>query len=128
MSLKPWTKGLGNVWLTRALLDRLTHRIHILEANGDSYRLCESRTRLKRRLDTASQGNLTPAVRRGCSNLGAALLPRPPPHFSTDVDRVAGQLLLSPLARRASSGSCVFQHDQPRGLGEGRSARKRRRK
>jgi hypothetical protein len=31
-----------------ALLDRLTHRIHVLEANGESCRLRESRQRLKR--------------------------------------------------------------------------------
>ena len=33
--------------MTGALLDRLTHRIHILEANGGSYRLRESKQRLK---------------------------------------------------------------------------------
>ena len=35
-------------WLTEALLDRLTHRVHILEANGESYRLQESKRRRKR--------------------------------------------------------------------------------
>ena len=29
--------------LTGALLDRLTHRVHILEINGESYRLKHSR-------------------------------------------------------------------------------------
>jgi len=28
--------------LTGAILDRLTHRVHILEANGESYRLRDS--------------------------------------------------------------------------------------
>ena len=32
-----------------ALLDRLTHRVHILEANGQSYRLRESKRRLQSR-------------------------------------------------------------------------------
>ena len=31
--------------LTGALLDRLTHHVHILEMNGDSYRLKASRRR-----------------------------------------------------------------------------------
>jgi DNA replication protein DnaC len=44
-----WTEVMGNERLTGALLDRLTHRIHILEANGESYRLRDSRKRLKRR-------------------------------------------------------------------------------
>lgn len=44
-----WTEVLGSQRLTGALLDRLTHRIHILEANGESYRLTDSKRRAKRR-------------------------------------------------------------------------------
>jgi len=44
-----WTEILGNERLTGALLDRLTHRIHIIEANGESFRLNESKRRLKRK-------------------------------------------------------------------------------
>ena len=42
-----WTEVMGSERLTGALLDRLTHRVHILEANGDSYRLRQSKRRLK---------------------------------------------------------------------------------
>lgn len=42
-----WTEVLGCERLTGALLDRLTHRVHIMEANGPSYRLRESKRRLK---------------------------------------------------------------------------------
>jgi IstB-like ATP binding protein len=35
----------GSERLTGALLDRLTHHVHILEMNGDSYRLKQSRRR-----------------------------------------------------------------------------------
>ena len=31
--------------MTGALLDRLTHRVHIIEANGESWRLRESKRR-----------------------------------------------------------------------------------
>jgi DNA replication protein DnaC len=34
-----WTEAFGPERLTGALLDRLTHHVHILEMNGESYRL-----------------------------------------------------------------------------------------
>ena len=37
-----WTEVFGSERLTGALLDRLTHHVHILEMNGDSYRLWHS--------------------------------------------------------------------------------------
>ena len=40
-----WTETFGTERLTGALLDRLTHHVHILEMNGDSYRLGQSRAR-----------------------------------------------------------------------------------
>lgn len=44
-----WTEVLGSERLTGAMLDRLTHRVHILEANGESYRLRHAKARLKRK-------------------------------------------------------------------------------
>ena len=38
-----WTEVFGSERLTGALLDRLTHRVHVLEMNGESYRLKQSR-------------------------------------------------------------------------------------
>ena len=38
-----WTEIFGSERLTGALLDRLTHHVHILEMNGESYRLKRSR-------------------------------------------------------------------------------------
>jgi len=43
-----WTSVLGSERLTGALLDRLTHHVHILEMNGDSYRLATSKQRQKK--------------------------------------------------------------------------------
>jgi DNA replication protein DnaC len=40
-----WPDVFGSERLTGALLDRLTHHVHILEMNGDSYRLKQSKTR-----------------------------------------------------------------------------------
>ena len=40
-----WTETFGSERLTGALLDRLTHHVSIIEMNGDSYRLGQSRAR-----------------------------------------------------------------------------------
>lgn len=48
LPFEAWTEILGSERLTGALLDRLTHRVHILEANGESYRLRDARKRLRR--------------------------------------------------------------------------------
>ncbi len=49
LPFEQWTEVLGNERLTGALLDRLTHRVHIIEANGESYRLRDAKRRTKRR-------------------------------------------------------------------------------
>ena len=46
-----WTSVFSSERLTGALLDRLTHHVHILEMNGESYRLKTSRRR-QRQHDT----------------------------------------------------------------------------
>ena len=38
-----WTDTFGSERLTGALLDRLTHHVHILEMNGESFRLKQSK-------------------------------------------------------------------------------------
>ena len=40
-----WTETFGSERLPGALLDRLTHHVNILEMNGDSYRLGQSKAR-----------------------------------------------------------------------------------
>jgi DNA replication protein DnaC len=44
-----WIEVMGSERLTGAMLDRLTHRVHILEANGPSYRLQDAKARLKKK-------------------------------------------------------------------------------
>lgn len=48
LPFEQWTEVLGSERLTGAMLDRLTHRVHILEANGQSYRLAESKKRIRK--------------------------------------------------------------------------------
>ena len=43
LPFEEWTEVFGSERLTGALLDRITHHVHILEMNGDSYRLKQSR-------------------------------------------------------------------------------------
>src|ERR687883_411241 len=45
LPFEEWTSVFGSERLTGALLDRLTHHVHILEMNGESYRLKASRRR-----------------------------------------------------------------------------------
>lgn len=44
LPFEQWTEIFGCDRLTGALLDRLTHHVHILEMNGESYRLSQSKT------------------------------------------------------------------------------------
>jgi len=48
LPFESWVDIFGCERLTGALLDRLTHRVHIIEANGPSYRLRQSKRRLKK--------------------------------------------------------------------------------
>ena len=43
LPFEEWTEVFGSERLTGALLDRLTHHVHILEMNGESYRLKQSK-------------------------------------------------------------------------------------
>jgi DNA replication protein DnaC len=52
LPFEQWPEVLGSERLTGATLDRLTHRCHILEATGESYRLRDAR---RRRSSKASQ-------------------------------------------------------------------------
>jgi DNA replication protein DnaC len=47
-----WVEVLGCERLTGATLDRLTHRCHVLEANGQSYRLKDAKKRRKTKRST----------------------------------------------------------------------------
>ena len=56
-----WTEVLGNERLTGAVLDRLTHRCHILETKGESHRLKDAKRR------------------RGGRRVSLLVIPRPKP-------------------------------------------------
>ena len=47
LPFEDWTEVLGSERLTGALLDRLTHRVQIIEANGESFRLRQAKKRSK---------------------------------------------------------------------------------
>lgn len=48
LPFEEWTSIFASERLTGALLDRLTHHVHILEMNGESYRLKQSKSRRRR--------------------------------------------------------------------------------
>jgi DNA replication protein DnaC len=49
LAFAEWTEVFGDPRLTSALLDRLTHRCHVLEFSGESYRFRQS---LQRQTDS----------------------------------------------------------------------------
>jgi len=62
LPFEDWTSVLGSERLTGALLDRLTHHVHILAMNGDSYRLKQStgRSRATRAEQNQTTSTLDP--------------------------------------------------------------------
>jgi hypothetical protein len=59
LPFEEWTSVLGSERLTGALLDRLTHHVHILTMNGDSYRLAQSTARRRLSSKTAQDDTAT---------------------------------------------------------------------
>jgi len=57
LPFESWVEIFGCERLTGALLDRLTHRVHIIEANGPSYRLRQSKKRLQKPDPDGEEGN-----------------------------------------------------------------------
>lgn len=55
LPFEEWTSVFGSERLTGALLDRLTHHVHILEFNGDSYRLKQSKSRKRGKAHNAAE-------------------------------------------------------------------------
>jgi DNA replication protein DnaC len=56
-----WTSVFGSERLTGALLDRLTHHVHILEMNGESFRLATSK-KAQRRSAQGPNGTTRPST------------------------------------------------------------------
>jgi DNA replication protein DnaC len=63
LPFEDWTSVPGSERLTGALLDRLTHHVHILAMNGDSYRLKQSAGR-RRATATTVAAEQKPGHRR----------------------------------------------------------------
>jgi len=60
-----WTQVLGSERLWWAVLDRLTHRCHIIEMNGESYRLKDAKRRRKKGHEPTIQSDLAWRAPRG---------------------------------------------------------------
>jgi DNA replication protein DnaC len=86
-----WTGVFASERLTGALLDRLTHHVHILEMNGDSFGLKQSKSELR---PTPTKPTKPDDLRRreasrrsqGCRRL-MHFYSGPPIHFYSGVDR-----------------------------------------
>lgn len=54
LPFEEWTSVFGSERLTGALLDRLTHHVHILEMNGESYRYKQARGRRRKTVEATA--------------------------------------------------------------------------
>ena len=76
LPFEDWTSVFGSERLTGALLDRLTHHVHILEMNGDSYRLKQSKGRRRKAARTkeaeADEGVETEAINPNTGEISEA--------------------------------------------------------
>jgi len=94
LPFEEWTEVFGSERLTGALLDRLTHHVHIIEMNGDSYRLKHSR----RKRTLLPNAEIPHPAERAAGEQGLfryaqeALLPRKSPL----IVRSAGNLFAPP--------------------------------
>ena len=70
LPFEQWTEVLGSERLTGAVLDRLTHRCHILESNGESYRLKDARRRVgsKKAAAKTPAGNESDSLAKPAAN------------------------------------------------------------
>jgi hypothetical protein len=59
LPFEEWMSVFQSQRLTGALLDRLTHHVHILELNGESYRLKHSQARRRREAQQADKATLS---------------------------------------------------------------------
>ena len=75
-----WTEVFGSERLTGALLDRLTHHVHILDMNGDSCRLRYSRqahTHPCAQTDVPSEGAMEGAIQKArCKGMSLRAIER----------------------------------------------------
>ena len=60
-----WASVSGSERLTGALLERLTHHLHILEMNRESYRLRQSKQRVRRSAASAGAWQRSSVVEQG---------------------------------------------------------------
>lgn len=62
LPFEEWTSVFGSERLTGALLDRLTHHVHILEMNGESYRYKQARSRRRKAAEATADAPSADAI------------------------------------------------------------------
>ena len=102
-----WTEIFGSERLTGALLDRLTHHVHILELNGDSYRLPTQQENPPRRCRSRV---LTPPPWLGCWLCNRAFTPSGPAHGRSQTPLQPGRTATFRDAAQRPGGLVFLRH------------------
>lgn len=116
LTFEDWASVLGSERLTGALLDRLTHHVHILAMNGDSYRLKQSAGRRRLAMTaTAEQNQATAeaADQRLAGRSGSCLTYKPPSNGRSLATALSKARFTSGL-RRPPTGLLLHRHVGPK--------------
>lgn len=99
-----WPQVFGDERLTGALLDRLTHRVHILEVDGDSYRLKASLKKRERENGAAPEAAAEPAAEAPAPVDGSEPATAPPAEAAPSPEQAPPDETAQPSAVAPAAG------------------------
>lgn len=107
-----WTEVLGSERLTGALLDRLTHRVNILQMNGESYRFKESsRQHIREAANAAERKQGVSEEPAGDALRGEPSAPSPDGQERSEPCSGAGEAAVGQMGAEGAAGESLEEQE-----------------